>query len=247
MINSELNFSIKQRMQEQIVAAEAELQAIVHEQAQTNSVEKLSLLVLTYESIEERLENYSHVFSFFAAPVQSVLSPLVKSEALEYVRAATAVDADLGKQVAQTIAEELRVLIESQDDDALDMVEAEYRNYIVPAYLIAGLYTEANDQLMQMMRFCAQYEKEYGTVQAADVLRFGLEIAIDVSYELTALIAAIRTSFPQFLMEADQAFLLDACEERLAEIRFETSKRENLAHEKAVEMLERREKMTTGN
>lgn len=247
MITPEVAFDIKQRMQQEIERAEGELRACVQKQTEITKVEVLAQSVLEYEDIQRKLENYAHVFSFFAAPVQSVLSPLVKAEVLEYVHAAVQVDPDIAKKAAEMIAEELRLLIQSNDDDTLDMVEAEYRNYIVPAYLLAGLYNETNDQLMQMIRFCTQYSTDYGNTQAADVLRFGLEIVIDASEELTPLIAAIKTSFPKFLTEADQALLLDACEERLAEVRFEMSKKENLAHEKAVEMLERREQMTTSN
>lgn len=249
MITQEQIFSIKQEMQDRIAAAEKELQQLVHDQQTLQKVDDLARTIIRYEEVEHTVENAAHVFSFFAAPVQSVLSPLVKAEVLEYVRAATEIDPTIGVSAAQLIVEELRVLLQSQDDDTLDMVESEYKNYILPALLIAGACSDVNDQLREMMRYCAQYQPSYGQKEATDVLKYAIDVAIDMALEpsMPVLVESIRTAFSQWLQEADQAELLDACEERLASIRFEKVRGQNLAHEKAIEMLERREKTTTSN
>lgn len=247
MITQEQIFAIKQSMQEKIVVAEKELQQCIQEQSTLTDITTLSASVLRYEDLQAQLESYAQIFSFFAAPVESVLSPLVKAEVLEYVRAAMRVSPEIAQTMAHMIAEELRVLVQSQEDDAIDMIEAEYKVYILPAYVMTGLFSEINDRLQEMVRFCAQYAPTYGVDQVRDVLRYACELSIDMNESLDATIAYLRTEDNPWLREEDRVFLLDECEERLAELRFEKSKRQNLAHEKAIEMLERREEKTTGN
>lgn len=245
MISPDTFFNIKQQMQQNIELAEKQLQALIVSQHEMKDINVLARSIREYENIEHMIENQAHVFSFFSSPVDSVLSPFVKMELLSYVLAARDVDSEIAKTTAAVVHQELSLMAQSEEDSDTTNIEEEYKEFILPAYLIAEQYAEIESLMRELIRFCQLRDQQYNEIHARDVLRYAVELTIDVSTSLDSLIVLIREGLGTWMSEADRVGLLDACEERLASLRFDEKKRENLAHEKAVLMLENREKHAT--
>jgi len=169
-------------------------------------------------------------------PPEALRSPYVKSEFFSYLVAAETVSTDLVNFLVDSMLQELRQEIQGWEDDAVDLIQAEYKEHIIPGKIIAERFDEIDGLLEEMNRFCTVIDKTYTGDQARRVLHYAFEISITADTKMDPTIKALREMQFEFLHEDDRAALLDKVEEHLGVIRFERAKDQTIAMEKAVAM-----------
>ena len=123
----------------------------------------------------------------------------------------------------------------------VDLIEADYKEYIIPGKIIAERFDEIEGLLTEMIRFCKYLDHKYSEERASDVLKYAFRISIDADTRMPPTIKALKEFQFTYLRPTDRAELLDHVEEHLAILRFEQVRKQNIAMEKAVAILQKRE------
>lgn len=234
-------FQKKQQLQTEIEQYEKQLQQMAITRDSVKDIQKLAKAILDYNEIERQIEDRAHVFSLLSSPPESLLSPFVKAELFSYFVAAETVGPDLVNFLVDDVLMEVRAAIDAGEDDAVDLVQAEFREYVLPGKIIGQRFDELEPLLEEMNRDCAALDPKYNPESARNVLRYAFEVSLNADIALDTVIQCLREMPFKYLNEADRAFLLDAVEERLAILRYEYAKKQNVALERAVKIVEHRE------
>ncbi len=240
-ITQEHIFQKKQQLQQEIVDYERQLREQMAHQQQTTDIEQLAKSILEYNEIERNIEDRAHVFSLLSSPPESLLSPYVKSELFSYFVSAETVGPELVNFLVDETLMQVRALIQSGEDDSVDLIQAEFKEYVLPGKIIAERFDEIEPLVEEMNRYCTVVDAQYNPASAQAVVRYAFEIALNADIRLDPLIHALRELPLKVLNEADRALLLDHVEERLGTLRFEQARKHQVAMERAVKILERRE------
>lgn len=240
-ITPEHIFKIKKRLHEEIEEYEKKLQILIKKQAQLTSIEELGQSVLEYDELEHQIEDRTKIFSFFSAPETSVSNPYVKAELSATIEAAETIDLEIVNVLADEILVAVRKEVDVTDDDCA-VITNDFKEYVLPAKIIAGKFDELSSLLVEMISTCRQQVKNFNEKEVEKVFVYAWQRAIDADINLDPIIRALRMQKFQFLTNTDRAALLDRVEERLAVLRFEQAKKQQLALQKAVEISKRREK-----
>jgi len=240
-VTQEQIFEKKLQLQKDIELYEKQLQKMIAQQGQMTNITQLAESILAYNEIERQIEDRAHLFSLLSSPPESLLSPYVKSELFSYIVSAETVSTEMVNFLMNDVLTQLRLLIESGEDDSIDLIQAEFREYLLPGKIIGERFEELDSLCNEMNRYCTALDSSYNPAQAERVLRYAFEISLNSDIQLDSVIEALKNMSFTYLSEADRAFLLDAVEERLASIRFEATKKHNIAMERAVKLLEHRE------
>ncbi|MBI2411449.1 MAG: hypothetical protein HYV32_06175 [Candidatus Kerfeldbacteria bacterium] len=240
-INEQQIFEVKQQLHDQIVQYEQQLIALTAKQEQITKLEELAKSVLEYQEIQRQLADRTHVYSLLSSPQQSLRSPFVKAELFSYFEAAETVNPALVDFLVNDFLTEIRADMENGEDDVAELIETEYKEYILPGKMMAEKFDELDALCDEMVRFCKQLEPQYNEQRAADVLKYGFIAAIDADTRMEPTIHALKEVAFRYLHDTDRAELLGHVEEHLGVLRFETARKQTLAMEQAVRMMERRE------
>ena len=144
--------------------------------------------------------------------------------------------------LADDVLTQLRTDIQNEvEDTTTDLILAEYREYILPAKMMAERFDQIDMLLLEMNRYCKALDANYNDEQAHAVLKYALRVSIYADTRMEPTIRALREMQFQYITDEDRAELLDHVEEHMAILRFEAAKKQQLAMEQAVRMLEKRE------
>jgi hypothetical protein len=241
MINPEQVFQLKQQLEQQSHELEKTLLEIQQKQQETKSVEHLAELILQYEEVQRQITDRGQLFIFFSNPESTITSPYKKAELFTTIEAAETIGLQLVDVVADMILEQVRQDIQSGEDDSADLVIAEYKEYILPAKIIAGRFDQIDMLIDEMMRACKSIDPQMNDEQAHAALVYAFEAALDADIVVDPVIQALRETEFRSLKPEDRAMLLDRVEERLAVLRYEKTKQQNIAMDQALAMIEKRE------
>jgi hypothetical protein len=240
-VTQEQVFQKKQQLQQEIETYEKQLQQLAAERGTLTDIRKLAQSILHYNEIERQIEDRAHVFSLLSLAPESLLSPFIKAELFSYFAAAETIGPDMVNFLVDDVLMEVRAAIDAGEDDSTDLIQAEFREYVLPGKIIAQRFDELEPLLEEMNRQCKLLDPKYSSESARAVLRYAFEAALNADIHLDPLITAVRELPMKYLNEADRALLLDAIEQRLSSIRYELAKKENVAMERAVKLIEHRE------
>lgn len=241
-ITQEDIFVMKQQLQKEVEEFETKLQELVQEQPKIKKIEKLAESILQYDELIREISDRTAVFSLLSAPPASYRSPFTKSQLFEYIQSAETISVELVDFIVSAVLEQLRKDIQSGEDDSVDLIQAEYKEYIIPGKIIAERFDEVDELLAEMNRFCTRLNQEYNPWDAGRVLAYAFRKATDADTRMDPTIAALKTGQFEYLSPEDRASLLDHVQEHLAVMRYEQARHQQIAMEKAVQMIEAREK-----
>ncbi len=241
-ITDEQIFQAKKQLQEDITKFEQDLQKLIKKQQGISNVETLAATVLQYNQIEREIEDRAHVFTLLAAPPSSLTSPFVKSEFFSYIVAAETIGPEMVNLLTDDFITQIRKELQSGEYDSVDLVHAEFKEYILPGKIIGEKFEEIDSLLNEMNVYCKNIKADYNEAEGAQqVLKYAFEISITADTRMEPTIEAIRKFPLQNLSDQDRAELLDKVEEHLAVIRYNEAKKQNIAMDKAVKMLEQKQ------
>jgi hypothetical protein len=240
-ITEEAIFQQKQQLQEEITQFETQLQEHREEQAKIKKIEKLAESILKYDEIVREISDRTTVFSLLSSPTDAFSSPYTKSQLFDYIQSAETVSVELVDFLVNIMLEQLRKEIQSGEDDTVDLIQAEYKEYIIPGKIIAERFDEIDDLLGEMNRYCASVNSDYNPWDARQVLSYAFQKATDADTRMDPTITALKTGQFEYLTPEDRANLLSHVQEHLAVIRYDKARHQQIAMEKAVSMMESRE------
>lgn len=240
-ITQEQIFEQKQKLQEEITEFETKLQEHREAQAKIKKIEKLAESILQYDAIVREIADRTSVFSLLSAPTDAFASPYTKSQLFDYIQSAETVSIDLVDFIVNIMLSQLRKEIQSGEDDTVELIQAEYKEYIIPGKIISERFDEIDDLLGEMNRFCAAVNNEYNPWDARKVLAYAFRKATDADTRMDPTISALKERQFEYLTPEDRAELLDHVHEHLAVIRYDDARHQQIAMDKAVKMLEARD------
>ncbi len=240
MLSEQQLFELKTQLTTDTEQLNQQLHALEQQQREEKSPEKLAATILEFERLQQGISDRGELFAFFSAPDLSVTSPYQKSELFQVVEAAETIGTKIVDIVADYFLDHIRADIQAGEDDAVDLIQAEFKEYIIPAKIIADRFDQLDDLLDEMNRYCRALDPNYDIGQAEKVLVYAFELSLNADVQLDTTIHALREFQLRFLTPEDRALLLDRVEERLAVLRFEKAKNQEIAIEKALEMIEQR-------
>lgn len=240
-VTPEQLFQVKQQLQTEIDQQSRLLAEVREKQTQVKSIEALAELVLEYNRIENAISDRGYVLTFLSSPLEKIRSPFVKSQIFSYIEAAETVGPDLVNVIIDYLLEALRNDIQEGEEDAVDLIQAQYREYILPGKVVAERFEEIDELLSEMNRYCAAVDPNYNKEQARDVLVYAFEVSITSDTRMEPTITALKEKQFEYLTPEDRAGLLDKITEHMAVLRFEEARTQNIAMDKAVKMMEERE------
>lgn len=244
-ITEEQIFQIKKQLQQEIEQFEQERMAVQAEQAKENKVEKLAELILRYDQIEGEIESRSQLFSLFSSPPGSLTSPFIKAELFSYFEEAETIGPEMVNFLVEDFHTQAKKEIESGEDDEVDLIQAQYKEYILPGKIIGEKFDELDALVREMINYCysvdPNYDPEHEPNSAGQVLKYAFEISITADTRMEPTIEAIQNQQFMFLKGEHRLELLDKAQERISILRFDEAKKQNIAMEMAVQMLEERE------
>lgn len=231
---------IKNKLQTEIQDFEKKLQAIIVQQKNEKNVEKMAALILKYDQTEREIEDRSHVFSLLSEPETELASPFVKSEWYSYIEAAETVSPELVQTVVDRFSPAIRQAIHSQDDDAVDLIQAEYHEYLIPGFILANQADRVDGLVMEMNAACTTLDPAFTPTQSSQVVFHAFQKAINSNVRIEPIAEIVKAGSVKSLTPEQRNTLLDELEERAAVLRFEVARKQTLAMEKALKIFEQK-------
>lgn len=241
IFSQEFIFGIKKQLQEEITAYEKQLQDLIIEQKKTHNIEKLALSIMRYDQLESEIADRTLLFSLFSGSLTQLRSPYVKSQLFEYIEAAETVSVEIVDVLVSAVLTELRDSIQLGDDDSVDLIQAEYKEYILPGKIIAERFDEIDALIAEMNRFCKTLDLSYSEESARSVLVYAFRKSIDADTRMPPTVAALQNHPFAYLLPEDRAGLLDHVNEHLAVLRYNEAKKQQIAMEQAIAQREKKE------
>lgn len=232
---------IKTKLQAEIEKWEKKLQTVIDQQKKEKDLERLAKQILEYEKIEHEIEDRSHVFSVLSQPEETLASPFIKAEWYSYIEAAETVSPEMVDAVMDRFTPAMRAAIESGEDDTPDLIQAEFKEYIIPGQILGGHFDRIDGLVMEMNAQIKQRFPEYDPKQAGDLVFHAFQKAINSHVRIEPIAEAAKAGSVKALTVDQRNGLLDELEERAAILRFETARKTNVAMEKAIARREQAE------
>lgn len=233
---------IKTQLQSEVEEWEKKLQEVIQKQKDEKKPEKLAALILEYDKIEREIEDRTHVFSVLSQPEEALASPYLKSEWYSYIEAAETVSPELVDAVMERFAVPIRQSITSGEDDAVDLIQAEYKEYLIPGQILSGHFERIDGLVMEMNAAIMKLDPGYDTKQSTLPVFYAFQKAIDSNVRIEPIAEAVKAATVKNLTVDQRNQLLDKLEERAAVLRFEITRKQNVAMDKAIEELAAKEK-----
>ncbi|MFH1426162.1 MAG: hypothetical protein ABIG66_01890 [Candidatus Kerfeldbacteria bacterium] len=241
MITQEQIFEKKKQLQEEIEQFEAKLTELVAKQATIKKIEDLAQSILEYNDLERQISDRTQLFALLSEPPESLRRPMVKSALFDYFEAAETVSIEMVDFIVSDFLTQIREDVQAGEDTDLDSVEAEYKEYVLPGKIIAERFDEIDPLMDEMVRFCRLVDAGYDEKRANEVLEYAFGKSVLADTKMDPTIKALRELQFTFLTPEARARLLDQVEEHLAVLRYEEVKNQNIAMDKAVAMMEKKE------
>lgn len=240
MLTPEQLFALKQQIEVETEGLSRQLHEAEQAQMDVKSPEKIAKSILDVERIQREISDRGQIFAFLSSPESSITSPYLKAELFETIEAAETVSVQLVDVIAEHLLHYVRADIQAGEDDVVELIQAEFKEYIIPAKIIAEHFEQIDDLLEEMNRYCRAVQADYAPSSAQEVLVYAFEASFNADIRLEPTVKALREFEFTYLTPEDRAMLLDRVEERLAIIRYEKAKNENVAMEQALHMIEER-------
>lgn len=240
-VTKEQIFEVKQRLQQEIQQFEGQLKELIVKQAQIKKIDVLAQSILQYEDLQNHISDRAHLFALFSSPPESLRRPMVKSQLFSYVEAAETIGVDMVNFLIDDFLHQIRLDIQAGEDDEVDLIHAEFKEYIIPGKIIAERFEEIDDLLSEMNRYCKVVDPQYDEARARDVLVYAFEISVNADTRMEPTVHALREIDFGYITPEDRGQLLDKVQERLAIIQYDQMRTQNIAMEKAVKMMSERE------
>ncbi len=240
-VTKENIFQMKQRLKQEIDQYEQQLTVLNQKLSTFEKIPELADAILDYNTLTGEIEARTHLFQLFTSPPESLRHPLVKAIFFSYIESAETVGVDVVDFLVNDFLQQIRLDIQNGEDDDVDLIQSEYKEYIIPGKIIAEQFNEIEDLLDEMNRFCKVIHPKYNTMQAREVLVYAVTRSIASDTRMEPTIHYVREVPSQYLTSEDRVTLLDTIEEHLAILRFEKTKQQNVAMDTAVEMLAQRQ------
>ncbi|PIW36890.1 MAG: hypothetical protein COW24_02945 [Candidatus Kerfeldbacteria bacterium CG15_BIG_FIL_POST_REV_8_21_14_020_45_12] len=234
-------FNVKTQLQQEIQQYEKQLQELIVKQGMITKVAELAQSILEYNELERNIGDRTYIFALLSSPPESLRNPLVKSNLFSYIEAAETVSVELVDFLLNDFIQQIKFDIQNGEDDDPGLVQAEYKEYIIPGKIIAERFDEIEPLLEEMNRFCKVLQPNYDANEAQTVLEYGIRKSISADTRMDPTLHLLKEVKLQYLTPEARARLVDEVEEHLAIIRFEVAKDQNIAMDKAITMLEARE------
>lgn len=241
IVTPEQLFEKKQQLQKEITEYEAKLQEHVKKQAKITKIEQMAKAVLEYVDIEDNISDRTKLFALFSSPPESLRRPMVKSQLFSYIEAAETIGPEMVDFIVNEFLDQVREDIAAGEDDDVELIEAEYKEYVIPGKIISEKFGEIDELLEEMIRFCRNIDPAYRPERAQEVLRYAFAKSIPADTRMEPTITALREVQFKHLTAEYRAELLDQVEEHLAVLRYDETKDLNVAMDKAVKMIEQKE------
>lgn len=233
---------IKTQVQSEVQEWEKKLQEVIQKQKEEKHPEKLVQLILQYDQIEREIEDRTHVFSVLSEPEEVLNSPYLKSEWYSYIEAAETISPELVDSVMTRFASAIRQSITSGEDDTVDLIQAEYKEYLIPGQILAGHFERIDGLVMEMNAAIMKLNPAYDVKESSVAVYYAFQKAIDSNVRIEPIAEAVKSGSVKSVTVDQRNQLLNQLEERAAVLRFEITRKQNVAMDKAVQMLEEREK-----
>ncbi|MEK7539822.1 MAG: hypothetical protein AAB558_01090 [Patescibacteria group bacterium] len=233
---------MKTQLQTEVEEWEKKLHGVIQKQKEEKHAEKLAQLILQYDQIEREIEDRSHVFSVLSQPEEALNSPYIKSEWYSYIEAAETASPELVDAVMDRFAVAIRQSITSGEDDTVDLIQAEYKEYLFLGQILSGHFERVDGLVMEMNAAILKLDPAYDAKQSSAAVFYAFQKAIDSNVRIEPIAEAVKAGTVKNLTVDQRNQLLDKLEERAAVLRFEITRKQNVAMEKAVERLESQEK-----
>jgi len=88
--------------------------------------------VSDYNEIEQQIADRAHLFSLFSSPPESLTRPYVKSQLFSYFEAAETIGPQMVDFLVGDFLLQLRKEFETETYDSSDLIQAEFKEYILP-------------------------------------------------------------------------------------------------------------------
>lgn len=233
---------IKTKLHNEVEEWEKKLQQVIQKQKDEKHPDKLAELILQYDQIEREIEDRSHVFSMLSQPEEALSSPFLKAEWYSYIEAAETASPELVDAVMDRFSSAIRQSIASGEDDTVDLVQAEYKEYLIPGQILAGHFERIDGLVMEMNAACVKVDPQYDMKQSFQAVYYAFQKAIDSNVRIEPIAEAIKAATVKSVTVDQRNQLLDRLEERAAVLRFETTRKQNVAMDEAVQRLAEQEK-----
>lgn len=229
--------ALKNQLQQEISDWEKKLQTIILKQKSERKLEKLAALILEYDQIEREIEDRSHVFSVLSEPEETLTSPFIKSQWYSYIEAAETVTPEVVESVMDRFSPAIRAAIEAGEDDTPDLIQSEFKEYILPGQILAGHPERLDGLVMEMNAMIRKINPNFNSSSAHELVFYAFQKAINLNVRIEPIAEVVKAGTIKSLTVDERNALLDQVEERAAVLRFEASRKQNVAMEKALELL----------
>lgn len=241
-VSDEQIFQTKQQLQQQIAQYEQQLQQLIQKQEKLTKIEDLAKSILEYNQLVQEIKDRTQIFSLLASPPSALTSPFVKSELFSYFVAAETIGPELVNFLVDDFLVQVRKEFQSGEYDSIDLIKAEFKEFILPGKIIGEKFEEIDGLINEMNMYCKNIQPDYDPItNSKEVIKYAFEISITADTRMEPTIEAIRTQPLRDISNEDRAELLDKVEEHLAVIRYNEGKNQKIAMDKAVTMLEQKE------
>lgn len=230
---------------EKIVTIEEQvLQEIIHKQYDAQDMETLAHLHMEYQEIEQRMDAASELYIFFSKSKESWLHPLVKSELFSILHAATLVQPKLCNVIASALRDAIMTNVRKRFYDSVDLVEAEYKEYLLPAVIFSEVFGDIDHDVTMMIDACVALDPQYDRNRGIHIVRDACAHVIETVERTDAIATALQKNVITMLNADDRAMLLTQIVKRQATQRFVKAKAQEDTMKKIIEMRERQEQET---
>lgn len=243
-ITQEQIFKVKKQLQEQITEFEAKLTEHIAAQAKLTKIEKLAQSILEYDKLEYEIASRAHLFALFSQPPESMRSPFVKAQFFSYIEAAETIGTEMVDFLVNDFITQIKADVSTDEDDSTDLIQAEYKEHIIPGKIIAEKFDEIDDLIEEMNRYCKALEPAYDESSATQVMEYGIRKSITADTKMEPTISAIKEKEFMYLTPEARAKLLEEVTEHLSILDYKEAKNQTLAMDKAVEMIAKKEAKT---
>ncbi len=225
----------RDRLTQEIEENNQKLQELVKKQEKINNPEKLAVSILEYENLENEISDRGYVLTILDG-LDRFTSDYFKSQIFSYFEAAETVGEDLVNFLTEVFDQEVTTK-ELEDFDHEDMWLAHYKEYVLPGKILAHKFEQLDDLVGKMNEIIIKQWSDYDKEKSKTVLKYSFEKVIDGNIKLDPLIDDLKEREYKNLSEEEKDELLESLTAALGVKRFEEARRQEVAMEKAINML----------
>ncbi len=225
----------REKLNKEVEEYNSKLQELVVKQEKIKNPEKLAVSILEYENLENEISDRGQVVSILDG-MDRFTSDYFKAEIISYFEAAETVEEGLVDFLADSFHQQVTAK-ELEDFDHEDIWLAHYKEYVLPGKILAHKFEQLDDLVGQMNERIIKQWPEYDKERSKGVLKYAFEKVIDGNIKLDPLIDDLKEREYKNLSEEDKNELLESLTAALGVKRFEEARQQEVAMDKAINML----------